>query len=406
MQMELETEAAERGEELATTPHESTSDLVEGTQSFQMLPENVLLQDNLNSKKNCLTEHELMAKLQPCVNYELKAKDILQVLQKDLDVLDLKISMYIAACNAGHLKPFPEHIVEASFEGLQCLLLLNSQIPPLALLRKNLEEDSDDINKHVISVIHWLLRLPGPRYVDVRPQEFPEILQKVESFQPYEILPNYIFRAMVNKTSPNHLQWMATKEKLMAGKSELETKFAFYCGEVEQLHSLTSVGLYPFQKINGPKGFGVYLTNNLKSCLDNSSPKWVWGKSVFGVELQTAIIVEFIVNHPDVICYTDADTGNESAESQENKYYCVTDTHLIQLRYLLIYAKTPSKLKPEKILSAKHSSIGSIFTFNRAFVLAGYILASYLILTSYKFNPKYKGLTSLLTSIKSIKPFN
>ncbi|KAF6205649.1 hypothetical protein GE061_019822 [Apolygus lucorum] len=288
-----------------------------------------------------IKEEDALKAIKPCQNLERKTYEVLRQLEQDPQMVDFKISLFITACNNVRLKPFPDHIVDESPEGMQGLLLINDLIPPVEVLLQSIRRNNKfQLNDQVINLIHWLtVQLRQPKLHAIPQENYDSVFQRVEFAINVED-PTHVFKIMVNNLSSNHLQWQAARGKH-------STKFAFYGARVEHIHSLVHLGLYPFQKVAGPLGHGIYLTSDLKSCLESSPPSWVWGKSTMGTQLQTVAVVEFISSNPKVVCYRDKNKpcSREAACHGKPYHYYVPYNNLIQARYLLIFVKDSHKIQ-------------------------------------------------------------
>ncbi|CAB0000460.1 unnamed protein product, partial [Nesidiocoris tenuis] len=174
-----------------------------------------------------------------------------------------------------------------------------------------------------------------------------------------------MFKIVVNNLSSNHLQWQASK-------GNHSTKFAFYAAKVEHLHSLIHLGLYPFRKVAGPEGTGIYLTSDLKACMASSPPNWVWGKSVIGTQLQTVAVVEFIASDPSV-----KEIHEKCSSGCESRQYFVPANNLIQARYILVFVRDTHQIPLETLEFLSKQNEAKI-PWRRILLLGSYLALCFL----------------------------
>lgn len=342
-----------------------------------------------------IKQDEAWRHVKPCQDVARKKFEILRLLRtEDMLMIDLKISLYITAANNNvTLKPFPNCIVDESPGGVQTLVWLNNLIPPLEVLKQGLKwQRYEQIDENVVNIVHWLLvQLRQPKWINLPHDNFDSVFQRVE----YAINlqnPSFIVKIMVNNLSSNHLQWQAAKGKQA-------TKFAFYATKAEHIHSLVHLGLYPFQKITGPFGAGIYLTSDLQTCLESSPPTWVWGKSTVGTQLQIVAVVEFIATHSRIVRYRD---GKLYPTGKPYHYY-VPYNNLMQARYLLIYVKDHQRLESRTLEMMKKRQ------FRKDIIHIGLLIGGYIALccVAWKYlngsNPSSLWRSLLLEKLKGNK---
>lgn len=86
-------------------------------------------------------------------------------------------------------------------------------------------------------------------------------------------------------------------------------------------------------------GKGIYLSSELGVSLPYSPIGYGWGGSVLGSELSCVALCEFI-NHPTIKKHNSAiKIQNTLSESVPDKYYLVTNSDLVRIRYLLVYSQ-------------------------------------------------------------------
>ncbi|CAL7938896.1 unnamed protein product [Xylocopa violacea] len=90
-------------------------------------------------------------------------------------------------------------------------------------------------------------------------------------------------------------------------------------------------------------GKGIYLSSELGVSLPYSPVGYGWGGSVLGSEMSCIALCE-LINHPDIKTGDSEDNARSMVADSvggrvPNKYYLVTNSELVRVRYLLIYSQ-------------------------------------------------------------------
>ncbi|XP_053985328.1 protein mono-ADP-ribosyltransferase PARP16 isoform X1 [Hylaeus volcanicus] len=263
------------------------------------------------------------------------------MLEKDLKAADLKWSLFVAACNTYRydscLKPFPPMYIKNEFKDIDSLRRGIELIPPLAVLFKALQEpDVYERYGTAIELLHWvLIRLRDPYIKSINKDCYDSILRRAPS-DISVVAPNLIFQVANAKQSTSEDKW----KKIAQGHT---TFYAYHGSRLENFHSIIHYGLQQSMCKKSLFGKGIYLSSELSVSLPYSPVGYGWGGSILGSEMSCIALCE-LINHVDVKTGdSDNNARNVAADSVggkvPNKYYVVTNSELIRVRYLLVYSQ-------------------------------------------------------------------
>lgn len=272
---------------------------------------------------------------------EKKITLLKHVLEKDPKAADLKWSLFVAACNTYRcdtcLRPFPPMYIKNECKDVEALRRTVELMPPLAVIFRELHEKNVYANYGpAIDLLHWvLIRLRDPYIKSIDKENYDLVLSKV----PSEMLvatPNLIFQVVSAKQSTAEEKWKC------AGQA-YSTFYAYHGSRLENFHSIIHYGLQQNMCKRSLFGKGIYLSSELGVCLPYSPVGYGWGGSVLGSELSCIALCE-LINHTDI---KRGDSGNSTqnklsnslSEQVPNKYYLITNSDLVRVRYLLVYSQ-------------------------------------------------------------------
>ncbi|KOC68437.1 Poly [ADP-ribose] polymerase 16 [Habropoda laboriosa] len=271
---------------------------------------------------------------------EKRIQSLKHVLENDIKAADLKWSLFVAACNTYRydtcLKPFPPMYINNECKDIEALRRATEVIPPLAVIFKALSEpDVYERYGTAINLLHWVLvRLRDPYLKSIKKECYDSILRKVPS-EMSVVAPNLIFQVASTKQSTSEDRW----KTLAQGHS---TFYAYHGSRLENFHSIIHYGLQQIMCKKSLFGKGIYLTSELGVSLPYSPIGYGWGGSVLGSEMSCIALCE-LINSADVKTGGSEDNArNVAADSVggrvPNKYYLVTNSELVRVRYLLVYS--------------------------------------------------------------------
>ncbi|CAL7938898.1 unnamed protein product [Xylocopa violacea] len=272
---------------------------------------------------------------------EKKVQCLKHILEKDLRAADLKWSLFVAACNTYRydtcLKPFPPMYIKNECKDIEALRRAIEVIPPLAVIFKVLSEP-DVYNKYgtVIDLLHWVLvRLRDPYIKSIKKECYDTVLRKVPS-EMSVATPNLIFQVASTKQSTSEDRWKTIAQ-------DHTTFYAYHGSRLENFHSIIHYGLQQNMCKKSLFGKGIYLSSELGVSLPYSPVGYGWGGSVLGSEMSCIALCE-LINHPDIKTGDSEDNARSMVADSvggrvPNKYYLVTNSELVRVRYLLIYSQ-------------------------------------------------------------------
>lgn len=259
------------------------------------------------------------------------------LLEKDPKAADLKWSLFVAACNTYRcdtcLRPFPPMYVKNECKDIEALRKTVELIPPLAVIFRELHEPNVYANYGpAIDLLHWvLIRLRDPYIKSISKENYDSVLKKIPS-EMQVAPPNLIFQVASAKQS-------TAEEKWKSNGQGYSTLYAYHGSRLENFHSILHYGLQQNMCKKSLYGKGIYLSSELGVSLPYSPVGYGWGGSVLGSELSCVALCE-LINHPAIKKHNPkARIQNTSSESVPNKYYLVTNSDLVRIRYLLVYSQ-------------------------------------------------------------------
>lgn len=141
---------------------------------------------------------------------------------------------------------------------------------------------------------------------------------------------------------------------------------------MDNFYSIVSNGLQVHLMKNGLFGEGVYLSEDLSVTMPYVASGGLWKHSSFGSKASCVAMCE-VLNHPGVKCQVEnGDKTRATAQNSEhgevpNKYFVVTSSNLVRLKYLFMFL---DKRKPTKNKERR----------NRSWVCMRYPVASILFI--------------------------
>ena len=270
-----------------------------------------------------------------------KVSSLKHLLEKDLKAADLKWSLFVAACNTYRydtcLKPFPPMYIKNECKDIEALRKAIELIPPLAVIVKALPEtDVYERYGKAIDLLYWvLIRLRDPYIKSLNKESFDSVLRKVPS-EISAAVPNLIFQVANAKQSCSEDRWKGIAQ----GRS---TFYAYHGSRLENFHSIIHYGLQQNMCKKSLFGKGIYLSSELGVSLPYSPVGYGWGCSILGSEMSCIALCE-LINHADVKAGDSENNARNMVTSSigrkvPNKYYLVTNSELVRVRYLLVYSQ-------------------------------------------------------------------
>ncbi|XP_032681818.1 G2/mitotic-specific cyclin-B-like [Odontomachus brunneus] len=274
-------------------------------------------------------------------NVEKKISLLKHLLEKDLKAADFKWSLFVAASNTYRydtcLKPFPPMYIKNECKDIEALRRAIESVPPLSVIFKELNTAGVYENyREIIELLYWvLLRLRDPHIKSVQKEYYDWVLKKVPLEMP-AAAPNLIFQV-------ENIKQSTAEEKWKSSRNGHSTFYAYHGTRLENFHSIVHYGLQQNMCKRSEFGKGIYLSSELGVSLPYSPVGYGWGGSILGSEISCIALCE-LINHPDI---KRGDSNNDAQNTLEDsmggripdKYYVVTNSDLVKVRYLLVYAQ-------------------------------------------------------------------
>ncbi|XP_066247496.1 protein mono-ADP-ribosyltransferase PARP16-like isoform X2 [Euwallacea similis] len=270
---------------------------------------------------------------------ETAVGELKDIVSKNLPGCDLTICIFIAALKSFRadqcLRPFPQCFINENNEkDFVSLKTACDKIPTLSELLK-----LHTIPKEVVDLLLWLFKDSGMPLFTVHPVgDLPlTVINKKASIS---TLPQYVFKVSYN------LKFEEVWKKRVASK---DIFYAFHGSSISNFYSILKFGLQ--QHFSCGKevifGAGIYLSDEISVCTNYSPFGETWQNSTLGHKHSIIAICEVIDDEENVKCKDDknkkrAINQNSYGEIPE-KYFVVTNSELVKLKYLLVYRhKSPS----------------------------------------------------------------
>ncbi|XP_019754955.1 protein mono-ADP-ribosyltransferase PARP16 isoform X2 [Dendroctonus ponderosae] len=284
------------------------------------------------------------AHLQNEENSASKINKLKDLIRKNLPGCDLVLCIFIAALKSFRadkcLRPFPQYFVnEKDEKDFVSLKKSFDKIPPLS---EFLRIPAQNIPQDVADLLLWLFFASGiPILTKDSVENLPvSVLNTKASINP---VPQHVFE--VNYSPKIDETWMKrTRSKTVF--------YAFHGSPVINFYSILKIGLQ--QHFSSEKevifGNGVYLSNEISICTNYAPFAKTWNHSTIGTKHSIIAVCEVINDEENVKC---KDENNRKRALNQNsygeipeKYFVVTNSELIKVKYLLVYGNGgPSAVK-------------------------------------------------------------
>ncbi|CAH0724849.1 unnamed protein product, partial [Brenthis ino] len=307
---------------------------------------------NLASTSETLSDN-YQAKLD---SLEKKAVHLRLVLERDFKAADIKWSLFVAAAFSFRyescLKPFPPVFMKNGIKDMDELLRVITDVPALDLVLQQLDNLDNLVNiGDIIDLLFYVLvRLKEPNLKTVPQEAHEAILINAHSLLPAP-KPQYVFQVISSNKSNAELKWRELSK-------DHKVFYAYHGNRLENFYAMINFGVQQHLNKTTLTGNGVCLSPELSISLPLSHGGFGWGASCIGGHLSCVAMCE-VIDAPEGINYQKPITneGDGVYKEDESKilseqglgsravHYIVTNSDLIRLRYLLVYAKQPASMR-------------------------------------------------------------
>ncbi|EFA11311.2 protein mono-ADP-ribosyltransferase PARP16 [Tribolium castaneum] len=263
---------------------------------------------------------------------QLQLDQLLKEIKDNVWGCDLILCLFISALNSYRsdrcLRPFPPSYVNEEGKNFTGLRSTCDSIPPLTTILNEPNKCSHDVKK----LLMWLFLERGHptlRRISYANVPFPGKISNV-------FRPQFVFEVCY------HDKYESVWLKRQDGR---ETMFAYHGSAVDNFYSILKVGLQQHFSIEKEVlfGNGIYLSNELSVSAHYAPFGQTWTNSCLGSKHSVIAICEVINDVDKVRC---RDTKNKRRSLNEDslgeipeKYFVVTDSDMVRVKYLMIYRK-------------------------------------------------------------------
>ncbi|CAG9759328.1 unnamed protein product [Ceutorhynchus assimilis] len=262
-------------------------------------------------------------------------KKLKSFISKNFAGCDLTLCIFMAAAKTFKidqcLRPFPQCFVDDNNEkDFVRLKKTCDKIPPL---KDFLTLPSKNISKDIRNLLSYLFMESGiPVFSDCSVENLP--LSVVNKQASISALPQYVFEVNYNSKF---------EEAFKKRKGSREIIYAFHGSSVHNFYSILKFGLQ--QHFRQSKevlfGNGIYLSNEISVCTNYSPFGETWENSSLGQKHSIIALCEIINNEEEVKCKDEKNKkralNQDSYGAIPDKYFVVTNSELVKIKYLLAY---------------------------------------------------------------------
>lgn len=272
---------------------------------------------------------------------EEKRQKVVDVIKEDLLAADLTWSLFLAALKSYRhdsiLRPFPNAFVsEAGEKDFETLAQVAGEVPSLRTLLHQ-SKDKSTLSQQAWELLEWALQDNPFTIKPLENSQFSRI-QELTGKASYKVEPNFLFEVQYQN---------ASNQRFAELQTQYDVIYAYHGSRLENFHSILHNGLIHALSKNTLFGEGTYLSSDLSVSMPYSQKAKAWQKSIVGESLSCVAVCQ-IIDHPDVKCQTE-DTDKRRARAPDSlggdvpdKYYVVTNSELVRLKYLLVFSDKSS----------------------------------------------------------------
>nr|XP_020667814.1 mono [ADP-ribose] polymerase PARP16 [Pogona vitticeps]XP_020667815.1 mono [ADP-ribose] polymerase PARP16 [Pogona vitticeps] len=263
-----------------------------------------------------------------------------EAIRKDLLAADLKLSFFVSALQSykrdSVLRPFPGLYSTEESKDFEALLADANALVSL----KELLESAHGADQRAWELLWWVLSFKALRIQSTSKKEYTRIQELTGAPSVPVPAPDFLFEIIYFN------QMNATFEETKAGRDLI---YASHGSNLESFHSIVHNGLQCHLNRTSLFGEGTYLTSDLSLALLYSPHGLGWQRSIMGPLLSCVAVCE-IIDHPDVKCQVQkkdskeidkkrARVKNSEGGDVPQRYFVVTNSQLIRVKYLLVYSQ-------------------------------------------------------------------
>lgn len=270
---------------------------------------------------------------------------VLKAIEEDTLGSEFQIALFSAALLSYRkdscLRPFPEFLQEGSasnsVKNMEKLESMINSIPPL----NKLKQGNVVLSEEIWQLLHWILknRIFSTKTCD---RKVLTDLQEKTGQSSFSLQPDYIFEVCYTTNASQTFEQQSR---------HYGVKYGYHGSRMDNFYSITSNGLQVHMMKNGLFGDGVYLCEDLAVTMPYVSGGTLWKHSKLGQQASCVAVCE-ILDHPGVK-YQEKTAKNRKRCTAKNtelgevpeKYFVVTSSDLMRIKYLLLFMDKPTKTR-------------------------------------------------------------
>ncbi|CAH0562399.1 unnamed protein product [Brassicogethes aeneus] len=290
--------------------------------------EDILKYEDTLENLTVLTKESKETEIVPPVTDKLKK--IQQYIYRNRSGADLTICILIAALKSYRtdkcLRPFPPMFIKNNEKNFQQLKNVCDIIPTI----KEILSKNANISEEVVDLLYWLL--VEKNFPLLKPCNLTEIPLKTKN---KNLEPQYVFEVCYPKSADEAFKNRIGKKQVL---------HAYHGSAMDNFYSILKVGLQQHFSVGREVlfGNGVYLSSEISVCTQYAPFGKTWRNSSLGYKHSIITICEIINDIGKVKC-KDAQNKNRSHNDQSygeipEKYFVVTDSDMLRVKYLMVYS--------------------------------------------------------------------
>lgn len=288
---------------------------------------------------------------------------VVKRIQNDPAAAEFKIAIFSAALlsyrRSSCVLPFPPCFINA--DGTKCLEHLQNVFGSLPSL-KDFCENPDQFSSDEALLLKWIIMGKKFEIESCKEKSFQELQDKTGEAS-FSLQPSHVFEVKYRNS-----QSCAKFDDLA---QNYDIKYGYHGSRLDNFHSILHNGLQVHMTKNALFGEGIYLSEDLSVTMPYTMSGEVWKHSGLGEQLSCVAVCE-ILNHPLVKCKVEEKARARAKDSVggdvPEKYFVVTNSDLVRLKYVLVYARNKAgKKKPQKWLIQQYP-VASILLVYLAFL--------------------------------------
>ncbi|XP_031336659.1 protein mono-ADP-ribosyltransferase PARP16 isoform X2 [Photinus pyralis] len=250
------------------------------------------------------------------------------VLRDNIYGCDLMLCLFLTALQSYRvdtcLRPFPSRYIHDSHKDVDSLRNLCDKIPSLETISKYPRMCSVEI----LELLKWLLCQKDHlslRKVNFNKVKVPTTIKKC--YQPY-----YTYEVIYPSK---------TEEAWQKRRNDRNSFLAYHGSQLDNFYSILKVGLQ--HNLSGDKallfGKGIYVTSEITISMSYAPFGLSWKNSMLGNKISIIAVCE-VINNPEKVKCKEKYTQRTIHGDIPDKYFVVTDSDMIRLKYLFVYKES------------------------------------------------------------------